>query len=75
MDDHRKYRKMYTDAIGAASGGKLAPVTRNSHIVQTLQMAITNVFVTGMNVLHLGIFVFGSFSLASDVIEGIGHSG
>lgn len=75
MDDHRKFRQMYTNAIGAASGGRLAPVTRNSHIVQTLQMAITNAFVTGTNALHLGTFVFGSFSLASDVIEAIGHSG
>ncbi|KAH9853300.1 kinase-like protein [Lenzites betulinus] len=75
LEDHRKFRQMYTDAIGAASGGRLAPVTRNSHIVQTLQMAITNEVVTGTNALHLGTFVFGSFSLACDVMEAIGHSG
>ncbi|OJT06522.1 hypothetical protein TRAPUB_2599 [Trametes pubescens] len=74
-EDLRRYRQKYEDAIGAASGGTLASVTRNSHIPVCLEMAITSELITAGMVFHLGKYVFGSSILALDVLEGIEHSG
>ncbi|CDO78201.1 hypothetical protein BN946_scf184474.g1, partial [Trametes cinnabarina] len=54
------YRQMYTKCIRAASGGRFDAITRNSHLVSTLYLAITEIVcMTGMT-FRLGEFIFCS---------------
>ncbi|KAI0645128.1 kinase-like protein [Trametes meyenii] len=74
-DDLRRYRAIYTAAMSAASGGKYASATRNSHVVGVLQMALNNYIVTHTILFHLGIYVFGSEVLTLSILEAIEHAG
>ncbi|OJT06484.1 hypothetical protein TRAPUB_2643 [Trametes pubescens] len=74
-EDLRRYCQMYEDAVGAASGGALSCVTRNSHVPACLEMAIASEVVSTGILSHLGKYVFGSGLLTLDVLDGIEHSG
>ncbi|KAI0369073.1 hypothetical protein BV20DRAFT_425635 [Pilatotrama ljubarskyi] len=72
-DELHEYRKMYTEAVRVASGGKLDAVTRNSHVVSTLYLAVFGCFGWPGMLLHMGEYVFGSDILVLDVWEGLQH--
>lgn len=74
-EDLWRYRQMYEDAVGAASGGTLACVTRNSYVPACLEMAIASELVSTGILFHLGKYVFGLGLLTLDVLGGIEHSG
>ncbi|KAI0359522.1 kinase-like protein [Trametes cingulata] len=75
-EDLRMYRKMYADAIGAAAGEQFASITRNSHVLITLYIAITNFLLTTPIVYDsLGTYIFGSPDIVHSVLGGIEHGG
>ncbi|CDO74591.1 hypothetical protein BN946_scf184324.g3 [Trametes cinnabarina] len=71
QEDLHRYRRMYVDAVDAASGGKLSAATRNSHITSGLSMAITNPHQTEGIATRLTEFVLGSSVLAVEVMYAI----
>lgn len=58
-EDLHTYRKMYSDAVDAASGGTLGDVVRNSHVVAALAIAVFSPMLLGGIVMHVGKYVFG----------------
>ncbi|CAL1696811.1 unnamed protein product [Somion occarium] len=69
--DLERYREMYLEAIDRASRGKLTPITRNSHIFESLDIGISKAIASSSIMHHLSKFVFGSASLVLNVKEGI----
>lgn len=69
-----EYRQMYTEAIHRASGGRLTNVTRNSHVFEALDIAVSNSIATSGVMDHMCKFVFGSGLLGWKVEEGIRES-
>ncbi|CDO74372.1 hypothetical protein BN946_scf184956.g1, partial [Trametes cinnabarina] len=68
------YREMYTKCIRAASGGRFDAITRNSHLVSTLYLAITDIVcMTGMT-FRLGEFIFCSTAATDRALLAIEHS-
>ncbi|KAI0774835.1 hypothetical protein BD413DRAFT_491970 [Trametes elegans] len=74
-DDLRRYRQVYVDAVGAAAMEAAAAVTRNSHVLSALRMAISDEIVTYSILFHLGKYVFSSEMLTFRAMEAIEHSG
>ncbi|KAI0359539.1 hypothetical protein OH77DRAFT_1034962 [Trametes cingulata] len=69
------YRKMYTESVRVASGGKLDVVTRNSHITTTLCAAASGCFGSQGMLLYLGQYLFGSDLVAVEMWQGLQHGG
>ncbi|KAI0369066.1 hypothetical protein BV20DRAFT_1082105 [Pilatotrama ljubarskyi] len=72
-DQNNAYRRMYTEAVRMASGGKLDAVTRNSHVVSTLHLAVCGCYDWPGMLLCLGEYVFGSDIRVLDIWEGLQH--
>ncbi|KAI9065145.1 hypothetical protein FKP32DRAFT_525116 [Trametes sanguinea] len=71
----RALRRFYTGAVDRASGEgrRWGRVTRNSHLVSTLEIGITNELSRLEVVYRLGKYVFGSGRLVFEMLEGIEH--
>ncbi|KAK7681482.1 hypothetical protein QCA50_015574 [Cerrena zonata] len=65
------YRHMYLAAIDDLSEGKLTEVTRNSHILSTLHIALCNPIATSGIMDHIGKFVLGSSSMTYELEDAI----
>ncbi|KAI0048702.1 kinase-like protein [Auriscalpium vulgare] len=70
-EDLHMYRNMYVDGIAKASDGALSAVTRNSHIICSIMMAICNEYTRQDVVYHLGTYMFGSAWLTIELVEGM----
>ncbi|VDB92620.1 unnamed protein product [Peniophora sp. CBMAI 1063] len=68
-----RLRKVYLDAVDAASGGTLTGPVRNSHIASSVYCAITSPESTPMAMLRLSQYIFGR-SYACLTIEDELHS-
>ncbi|KAI0359536.1 hypothetical protein OH77DRAFT_1517948 [Trametes cingulata] len=74
-DELGTYRKMYTDAVRVASGGKLDVVTRNSHVVTTLYAAASGCYGNQGMLIRLGEYLFGSDLVLMEMWQGLQHGG
>ncbi|TFK91552.1 kinase-like protein [Polyporus arcularius HHB13444] len=57
--DLHMYRQMYTGAIDAASGGRFTDITRNSHVVSSLFVAVNATYQCYDILDKVGTYVFG----------------
>ncbi|OSC99021.1 hypothetical protein PYCCODRAFT_879071 [Trametes coccinea BRFM310] len=71
----RALRRIYAEAVDRASGEgrRWGRVTRNSHLVSTLEIGLTNELSRMEVVYRLGKYVFGSGTLVCEMLEGIEH--
>lgn len=66
--DLHAYRKLYSDAVDALSGGAFGDAVRNSHVVSTLAIAVFQPMTRSEIVTHIGKYFFGSGEFPWDIV-------
>ncbi|KAI0735919.1 hypothetical protein C8Q76DRAFT_713735 [Earliella scabrosa] len=72
-EDLHRYREMYVNAVDTLSDGTLGDVVRNSHVIQSLALAITSTDCLHHILYHVGQYVLGSRSMAYRTMDAIEH--